>query len=96
MAENIYKQDTKNIWFPNQIEPVYDPTDLAQNFAFTTYWKAERERCTNGFYLENKKQTIKIYISGWLYFHTVYWKIAMYKTFGKGTKNERVIREIGV
>lgn len=95
MAENIYKQDTKNIWFPNQIEPVYDPTDLAQNFAFTTYWKAERERCTNGFYLENKKQTIKIYISGWLYFHTVYWKIAMYKTFGKGTKNERVIREIG-
>ncbi len=22
-----YKQDTKNIWFPKQVEPVYDPSD---------------------------------------------------------------------
>lgn len=87
-----YKQDTKNIWFPRQVEPVYDPTDPAQMFAFNTYWKAEKDRCMNGFYLDKQK---KIFVSGWLYFHTVYWKIAMYKTIGKGTPNERTVREIG-
>src|SRR5687768_13069293 len=87
-----YKQDTKNIWFPNQVEPVYDPTDHNQMFLFHTYWKAEKERCMHGFYLDKAKT---IFVSGWLYFHTVYWKIAMYKTVNAGTKNERVVREIG-
>lgn len=87
-----FKQDTKNIWFPKQVEPVYDPTDPNAMFNFNTYWKAEKDRCMNGFYLDKAKT---IFVSGWLYFHTVYWKIAMYKTVGKGTPNERVVREIG-
>ena len=87
-----YKQDTKNIWFPRQIEPVYDPSDPNQMFAFNTYWKAERDRCVNGFYLDKNK---KIFVSGWLYFHTVYWKIAMYRTMNAGTPQERTVREIG-
>lgn len=86
-----YKQNTKNIWFPNQVEPVYDPLDPNQMFAFNTYWKAEKDRCMNGFYLDKHK---KIYISGWLYFHTVYWKIAMYETLYEGTPQERSIKEV--
>lgn len=92
MAEVQYKQDTKNIWFPNQVEPVFDPSDPAQMFAFNTYWRAEKDRCTNGFYLDKART---IYVSGWLYFHTVYWKIAMYYTLNPGTTQERTIREIG-
>lgn len=86
-----YKQDTYNIWFPKQVEPVYDPLDPNAMFLFNTYWKAERDRCMNGFYLDKNK---KIYVSGWLYFHTVYWKIAMYETFDEGTPQERTVREI--
>lgn len=86
-----YKQNTRNIWFPNQVEPTYDPQDPAQMFAFNTYWKAEKDRCMNGFYLDKAKT---IYVSGWLYFHTVYWKIAMYETLNKGLVEERTIREI--
>lgn len=86
-----YKQDTKNIWFPNQVEPVYDPSDPNQMFLFHTYWKAERDRCINGFYLDKNKT---IYVSGWLYFHTVYWKISMYETLYEGTPQERTVREI--
>jgi hypothetical protein len=87
-----YKQDTKNIWFPKQVEPTYDPSDPNQMFLFKTYWKVEKERCTNGFYLDKAK---KIFVSGWLYFHTVYWKIAMYKTVNPGTPQERTVRETG-
>lgn len=87
-----YKQDTKNIWFPKQVEPTYDPNDPNQMFAFNTYWKAEKDRCMNGFYLDKAKT---IFVSGWLYFHTVYWKIAMYKTLNPGTPSERTVREIG-
>lgn len=87
-----YKQDTVNIWFPKQVEPVYDPSDPNQNFAFNMYWKAEKDRCMNGFYLDAAK---KIYVSGWLYFHTVYWKIAMYYTINEGLPTERTVREIG-
>ena len=87
-----YKQDTVNIWFPKQVEPVYDPSDPAQMFAFNTYWQAEKDRCMNGFYLDKKK---KVFVSGWLYFHTVYWKIARYYTLNKGTPQERTVREIG-
>ena len=86
-----YKQDTENIWFPKQIEPVYDPSDSAQMFAFTSYWKAEKDRCMNGFYLDKAKT---IYVSGWLYFHTVYWKIAMYQVFDEGKPTERTIKEV--
>ncbi len=86
-----YKLDTVNIWFPKQVEPVYDPSDPAQMFAFTSYWKAEKDRCMNGFYLDKAKT---IYVSGWLYFHTVYWKIAMYETINEGLPSERTIREI--
>lgn len=91
MAQSKYTQDTKNIWFPNQREPVYDPSDPAQMFAFRSYWDAERDRCVNGFYLDKKK---KIFVSGWLYFHTVYWKISMYETLNAGTPQERTIKEI--
>lgn len=91
MAQYNYTQDTKNIWFPTQKEPVYDPADPNQMFLFRTYWKGERNRCMNGFYLGKKK---KIYISGWLYWHTVYWKISMYKTTNKGQKSERITRSL--
>lgn len=87
-----YSRDTKNIWFPKQREPAYDPSDPAQMFAFNAYWKGERDRCVDGFYLDKAKT---LFVSGWLYFHTVYWKIAMYHTLNPGTPNERTIREIG-
>ncbi len=86
-----YKQDTENIWFPKQVEPVFDPLDPNQKYLFNSYWKAEKDRCMNGFYLDKKK---KVYVPGWLYFHTVYWKIAMYETLNEGTEQERTIREI--
>lgn len=86
-----YKQDTENIWFPKQVEPIYDPTDQNTMYAFNMYWKAEKDRCMNGFYLDKAK---KVYISGWLYFHTVYWKIAMYDTINPGQPDERTVREI--
>lgn len=86
-----YKQDTVNIWFPHQKEPHYEPGDPALMFAFNTYWAAEKNRCINGFYLDKAKT---IFVSGWLYFHTVYWKIAMYKTLYAGTPQERTVREI--
>lgn len=87
-----YKQDTVNIWFPSQIEPVYDPTDPGQDFIFRNYWKGEKQRCIDGFFLDKART---IYVSGWLYFHTVYWKIAMYKTLDEGKPTERTVREIG-
>lgn len=87
-----YKQNTVNIWFPNQVEPEYDPLDTVTNELFILYWKKEKRRCINGFYLDKNK---KIFISGWLYWHTVYWKIAMYQTLYEGTDKERRIRELG-
>lgn len=86
-----YNLNTKNIWFPKQVEPAYDPSDPNQMFVFNNYWKGEKDRCVNGFYLDKKK---KVFVSGWLYWHTVYWKIAMYKTLYAGTPNERTVREI--
>lgn len=65
-----YQRDTKNIWFPNQVEP--DPEDKE---LFKTYWKQEKDRCTNGFALADGQ----VYIPGWLYFHTVYWTIELDK-----------------
>lgn len=67
-----FTQDTKNIWFPNQREPVYDPTDARVMKVFKDYWNREQERLKYGFDLG------QVHISGWLYWHTVYWKISTY------------------
>lgn len=72
-----YRQDTVNIWFPNQKEPFYS-TEPDKFRAFTEYWKKEKDRMLNGFYMG------KIFVSGWLYFHTVYWKIKTNKTNSAG------------
>lgn len=69
-----YQLDTHNIWFPEQKEPVYDPTDEQAMLVFTQYWKKEKERCMYGFELADG--TVRV--PGRLYFHTVYWKIAAY------------------
>lgn len=69
-----YTLPTKNIWFPTQKEPLYDPSDGELMTKFTAYWKRERERCINGFTIADGQ----VKISGFLYFHTTYWKIAAY------------------
>lgn len=74
-----------NIWFPDQVEPIYDPNDFVSQYQWKEYWKRERDRCVNGFTLADGK----VRVSGWLYFHTVYWKIAMYVE-----RNGRKVREI--
>lgn len=61
-----YQRQTKNIWFPYQKEP--DPKDKD---LFKAYWANEKERLTKGFHLADGQ----VYISGWLYWHTVYWTI---------------------
>jgi len=64
-----------NIWFPEQEEPHIDDIE-----AYKTYWRREKDRCMNGFHLADGK----VFVPGRLYFHTVYWKIAMYiKVNGK-------------
>ncbi len=64
-----------NIWFPSQEEPPISDVE-----AYKLYWKREKERCIDGFHLADGK----VFIPGRLYFHTVYWKIAMYvKSNGK-------------
>lgn len=69
MARKInYQLDTRNIWFPAQVEP--DPNDKV---AFKKYWQREKERIRNGFHLADGQ----VYISGWLYWHTVYWVIEL-------------------
>lgn len=59
-----YQRKTKNIWFPYQVEPSPSDKDL-----FKAYWQTEKERLIKGFYLADNQ----VYISGWLYWHTVYW-----------------------
>lgn len=71
-----YTQPTKNIFFPDQEEPIYDPSDSISEYQFHEYWNRERQRCMDGFELADGK----VKISGWLYWHCVYWKIAMYVT----------------
>lgn len=68
-----YKLNTKNIWFPEQEEPEYSP-DTAEEFK--AYWRREKERMLKGFYIADGQ----VYISGWLYWNTVYWKIKRKKT----------------
>lgn len=61
-----YQRQTKNIWFPYQREP--DPKDKD---LFKAYWQTEKDRLMYGFHLANGQ----VYVSGWLYWHTVYWTI---------------------
>jgi len=86
-STNDYTQQTVNIWFPEQKEPVYDPTDEAGVVRFNNYWKRELNRMRNGFYLADDR----VHISGWLYWHTVYWKIAMYVEDPKTKRKPRII-----
>lgn len=83
-----FQEDTVNIWFPDQREPVYDPHNAEADFAFVEYWRREKLRCIDGFYIADGK----ILISGFLYWHTVYWKIGMYIELPNGRK----VREIKV
>jgi len=87
MIDSRYTLPTKNIWFPDQKEPLYDLNDETIMEVFTAYWAEEKRRMKEGFYLAEGK----IYISGWLYWHTVYWKIAMYIENEKLNKKIRVI-----
>lgn len=68
-----YTQDTINIWFPDQQEPVYDNNDPISSYQFKEYWKREKERILNGFDIADGQ----FHVSGWLYWHTVYMKIKM-------------------
>lgn len=84
---NNYTQRTKNIWFPNQKEPIYDRNDEVLVKNFIKYWKLEKQRMREGFILPGTD----LYISGWLYWHTVYWKIAMYVDSVMPGKKVRII-----
>lgn len=64
--KETYQRPTKNIWFPYQKEPSAD-----DKFLFSGYWSREKDRLVHGFYLADGK----VYISGWLYWHTTYWTI---------------------
>lgn len=85
-----YKKDTINIWFPEQVEPVYDPNDPVSEHQFTEYWRQEIDRCTNGFTLAEGQ----VFVPGRLYFHTVYWKIAAYVEKISSTGKKRKVRQI--
>lgn len=63
-----YKLDIRNIWFPNQREPLRE-----DKIEFRRYWKRERHRIKNGFWIADSQ----VYIPGWLYWHTVYWVIEL-------------------
>ena len=90
MVRNEYTQPTINIWFPHQKEPLYDDQDERLMTNWKEYWALEKTRMREGFYLADGQ----VFVSGWLYWHTVYWKIATYKektdSLGK-VKKTRVI-----
>lgn len=77
-----YTLPTKNLWFPDQEEPVYDPADFISTYQFKEYWKQEKDRCMNGFTLADGQ----VKVPGRLYFATVYGKIAAYIEKQKGDK----------
>lgn len=85
MITTKYTLDTINIWFPRQREPIYDPDDLILKEVFNEYWRTEKNRLRDGFIIGTT------FISGWLYWHTVYWKIVRYIDLPNGKKR----REIG-
>lgn len=73
-----YQRPTKNIWFPYQKEP-----SIKDKLLFQGYWQREKERLMHGFYLADNR----VYIPGWLYWHTVYWTIEIdAKVGGKSFK----------
>ena len=45
---NKYTLLTKNIWFPDQKEPNYDPNDPEVMGTFTAYWTEEKRRMKEG------------------------------------------------
>ena len=73
---SYYTQETVNIWFPDQVEPPYNPMDDEVDAAFKTYWAKEKDRIVHGFTIADGAA----YISGWLYWHTVYWQIRQSQT----------------
>jgi len=85
-----YKQNTINLWFPEQEEPVYDPSDPISDYQFKEYWVREKDRCMNGFFLADGQ----VFIPGRLYFFTVYWKIAAWEEIGEGKKKRKIRRII--
>lgn len=87
MVNPEYTRDTKNIWFPDQREPVYDSEDDELMEIFSAYWKREKERLIKGFDLADGK----VHITGWLYWHTVYWKIGMYIEDEEGRKPRKIL-----
>lgn len=80
-----YTQDTENVFFPDQKEPIYDPADEEVHTAFLEYWRREKDRCIHGFTIDD------VYISGWLYFHIVYFRIARYVENPRTKKKARII-----
>jgi hypothetical protein len=70
---------------PDQREPYDDPSLPDVHDKFVEYWRKERERMTNGFTIEGTD----VFISGWLYWHTVYWKIGMYIEYESGGKKKK-------
>lgn len=77
--------DFNNIWFPDQKEPILTD-DITDKEAYVSYWRLEKDRCINGFYLADGQ----VFVPGRLYFHTVYWKIAMYVEL----PNKKKVRQI--
>lgn len=75
----------KNIWFPDQVEPA-PPSSPREQEEFRAYWKREKERCMEGFYLADGQ----VKVPGRLYYHTVYAKIAMYVELPNGKKVRRI------
>lgn len=88
MVDPKYTRPTKNIWFPDQKEPIYDPQDEELMEIFRTYWKEEKRRMKEGFYLADGQ----VYVSGWLYWHTVYWNIKMYVENEELGKKVRILK----
>lgn len=84
MIDPKYTRPTQNIWFPHQVEPVYDPDDPEVMEIFNAYWARERDRLTYGFHIADSQ----VFVSGWLYWHTVYWTLVRY------VKNERSGRKV--
>lgn len=85
-----YQLNTLNIWYPNQVEPTYDPNDEDLDAKFCAYWKEEKRRCMHGFDIADGQ----VKISGRLYTHTVYGKIASYsekEIGGKIRKSRQII-----
>jgi len=75
----MQKNKLHNIFFPNEEEPSLPSTE-EEILAYKKFWKRERDRCINGFYIADGK----VFIPGRLYWHVVHWKIAMYvKVNGK-------------